>query len=403
MKTLLLAILLMASCINTLPVEKSRKSENRMRYSVSLRDPPIVTEGAIAIAGNPDQWPELIYLSKNGEIYEGDHLRAFSEDSLGKRNRWLGLGPTFLFNKVDEKEAENQSWFTKGSMILSYQNGLVARDYNDLFKESPSDAIEIDDLRDLMTCRLSAKSRLSCYVPDSNNDNAKTHEKILWQDEKNPIVELTTNSYPGVYFFSEDGSLWHFERELSRVGDIAQVNPGMRFLKNRRGRHFIQATHNDLCVQRDNLAIYCSEHNELGALVAPGDNGGPELKKILDFDFKVDEVAYSGHHACFLTENSDVFCKGTNFCGQITGRHDQERYFATPKKIDVLVGKAVQLFTYAGGTCALLDDGRVQCLGLGASVMRKKVLPINEYAYSFSWVRGFRPNNICVGGAEYGL
>ena len=332
MKLLMLVIILMASCTKTPPSGKSEKSERPQRYEVSLRDPPMVAIDAVAIAGNHAQWPSLVYLRKNGEIFKDDHIRAFKEDSREKREQSLGLGPSFIFNKADEKEEKSQHWFTKQSMQLTYQSGQIMRDYNDLAKKGPSDTVAIDDIRDLMECRLSATSEFACYVPDSNNDNAKTPEKILWQDEQNPIVEISTTSYPGVYFFSQDGSLWYFNRERTEVSDLARANAGMRFLKNHHGRYFIQSRRNEVCLQRDNLAIYCYEHNELGSFVGDGSEGGPDLKKIIDLDFKVDEVAYSGHHACFLAESGELFCKGSNTCGQITGRHDQEQNLPSQKK-----------------------------------------------------------------------
>lgn len=127
------------------------------------------------------------------------------------------------------------------------------------------------------------------------------------------------------------------------------------------------------------------------------------LSKVETPSFDVVEVAFGGRHFCFLSTEGEVWCKGDNACGQITGRHDGKQNIDKLEKIDFLKNKAHQIFAHAAGTCALLIDGTVQCWGLGASVIRTRILPDSVYKRSLSWVHGFRPWRVCEGGALNGL
>lgn len=120
-------------------------------------------------------------------------------------------------------------------------------------------------------------------------------------------------------------------------------------------------------------------------------------------NFRADEIAFSSRHTCILSDLGEVWCMGDNSCGQITGRHDGIQHTKDLLKADFLAGPTKQLFAYPGGTCALLIDGGLQCFGLGASVLRKRLRPDEDYIRSYSWVHGFRPENICLGGAENGV
>lgn len=192
---------------------------------------------------------------------------------------------------------------------------------------------------------------------------------------------------------TNSGKLLNIGRERQKIAPIKVIDEHEKFIKNNKGRCFINANSNSACLQSKELDIHCEIFDT---------RAGLERLKVKP-NFRTEEVAFSNRHTCLLSDTGDVWCNGDNSCGQITGRHDGVQRFEELHKVDFLLGPAKQLFAYPGGTCALLKDGRVQCFGLGASVIRKRLLPDEIYSHSFAWYRGFRPENICLGGAESGI
>ncbi len=396
MKLLLILILAICGCEQKElkeVIKDQKKQELSKRYSVTLVDPPIIFNDVVLMNGQMDQWPSLFVQKKNGDIYIDDNVNDVPERKLK-----LGLGPSFKFHKLDNTQDENKEWFDKGSIRVLYEDNYVKAELNPLMTKDFSSSLSIKYPKDIIDCNITQKEGLSCQVDCTGIRKPNCPVKKVWHDEKNSIIEVNTNSYPGIYAITKNGTLIHFEREFSRISETQIINKNIKFRKNSDERYFLNAYSDDICMQSDDLDIYCS--NEF---YESFNSVKPNLEKVIHLDFKVEQVSFSAFHYCFLSDSGEVFCMGDNSCGQITGRHDQERIFKKPEKIDFLQDLAKKIFVYQGGTCALLVNGNVQCFGLGASVIRSRLLPEEKYWYSYSWLHGFRPWQICGGGAENGV
>ncbi len=362
------------------------------RYEVTTKEPPIVFENAAAIVSISQQYPSIVVLDRKGDIYKSDQVEE--EDQKG-------LGPSFFF--AEDYKKRNDHWFQRGSIKFSYKNNLVNGETHfttkDVFAESVSFLGE-----DITTCDLSSLEGLICRSECVSLSIKECPLKTIWRDASNPIVEVNTTSHPGNYAITQNGTLFHFMREGREISDANIIHQDIKFRKNQQGRYFINTLSDGACLQSEDFAVYCSKV----FLDKTGQYGlttkeWPKLAKVVQLNFAVEQATFSGRHYCFLSETGDVYCMGDNRCGQITGRHDEIPEFNEPKKLDFLKYPATGISVYPGGSCVVLANGQVQCLGLGASVLRKRRWPDDAYRRSFSWLHGFRPYDICRGGAENGV
>lgn len=314
----------------------------------------------------------------------------------------MGLGLTFKF-KVLPKKNDNPVLFEKSSVhVYAQQQKLIEDRYYGL-SDQVRDSVEIDNGG--INCNLSVESGLKCRVPSSSGNDARPF-KTMWSSSDDPIIEMTHLAYNGLYALTKSGQLLFIAQWKGEVVPPKRLHEDLKFLPNRNGRYFINARSMKACLKTDEREIYCAEASALehdSQIYGLINHNQPLLSRIEKSTFDVDEVAFGGRHFCFLSSEGEVWCKGDNGCGQITGRHDGKQVFDKLERIDFLKNKAQQVFAHAGGTCALLIDGSVQCWGLGASVIRTRILPDASYHHSFSWAHGFRPWRVCEGGAEKGI
>ncbi|HXW60879.1 MAG TPA: RCC1 domain-containing protein, partial [Myxococcota bacterium] len=340
--------------------------------------------------GIPAQWPSMLLLSKTGEIHKDDNYGVIDDYTM--RESRLGLGPSFIFNRLVDSQEIAKTKIRKGSIKVIYNNDQLSEDSYYQAKNNFSDSLNISHSRDIFSCELSQRNGLQCTVKCSPETADECQTITSWHDVQDPIVEIHNTSYPGLYAMTKKGKLLHITRQKQEVSKAEVLHEDIKFRSNKSGRFFINSNSDSACIQSEELDIYCDIHDST-----------PRLGKLkYRPEFFVEEVSFTTRHNCLLSDKGEVWCNGDNSCGQITGRHDDIQHFKSLQKVEVLA-PAKQIFTYAGGTCALLNDGRLQCFGLGASVLRKRLLNEDKYSRSFAWHHGFRPHKICAGGAENGI
>lgn len=364
------------------------------RYQVRLVEPPIVFEGASAMMGSDGNWPFIAVLTTNNTVYAD--LNAYHTINDGGAQPKMGLGPTFKFKALPEKN--DLSPLRKCSVKVHAQENQLLEDRYYGVPAQARDYVPID--KDCIDCNLSVSEGLKCRVKCWNDEGGTF--KTVWHSS-DPIVEMSRLTYSGLYAVTKSGQLLFIERDKKDALLPKVLHENLTFLPNRQGRFFVNASSIYACMKTDHREIYCAGIKPGSHAYGLTNHNHPMLSKIEMTSFDVEEVAFGGRHFCLLSEDGDVWCKGENGCGQITGRHDGRQTIDKLERVDFLKNKAQQLFAHAGGTCALLIDGKVQCWGLGASVVRTRLLSDSVYNRSLSWLHGFRPWRICEGGAENGL
>lgn len=392
---ILLLVFFISSCgLDNSKIDIFLKQREKKRYNVYFIKPPIVFSDAMAIDFNGGS-PPILWISDNKKkLFESGPVNE------SKYYDFPGLG---LDQEIFESKKSIDEYINKSSMIWEQDGDNLVIDY---YYENPLEKKTTAFLHHLYTdCRYQIADGFSCR---RGEDRPRPPGKwfTIWHDLKDPVVEMSTGSYYGIYAITKGGKLIAVEKEDFGEVIYAFLHDDLKFIKNSENRYFINAPSNYLCMQTADKTVYCSEQNVLeygSGQYGVVNNKYPMLAKVATLDFFVKEVAFGGRHFCFLAENRDVWCQGDNGCGQITGRHDEEQIIKKPRKINFLDNKVRSITAHAAGNCALLVDGRVQCWGLGASVIREKLLEDKAYSKSFSWFHGYRPWQICLGGAENGI
>lgn len=361
------------------------------RYEITVKDPPVIMDGINVMKGSSTQWPNIDLIGYDGTTYLDDNARAYMARDYETKERRLGKGPSFIFNKVKRSAVCPMS---KSSFKITYKKDQVMVDSDYCSQGNFAKEQEIVHLTYGFKCLISVEKGLECEVECFSGDCSKV---IAYHDAKDPIIEVTRNSYPGMYAITQKGKLLHIFRERSKMQKAVRLHDEVKFLPNSDGRYFINGNADEICMQDDKYNIYCRD------ITGVDNASAPSLQKIEQAHFLTEEISFSGRHHCLISAKREVWCAGDNSCGQITGKHNEEQLHKELKKVDFLLGPAKQIFAYPGGTCTLLKDGQLQCFGLGASVLRERILPDDKYDPSFSWFDGFRPYMICAGGAERGL
>ncbi len=141
------------------------------------------------------------------------------------------------------------------------------------------------------------------------------------------------------------------------------------------------------CAVLENGEVYCWGENYFGQL-GIGHSGAfrtvPSLVRGLPERAIMVSAGgyhfYGGSHACALLASGQVMCWGANYDGQL-GNNTGGRS-STPVRVERLGGSAVSVSAGGVHTCALLEDGRVQCWGdnsafqLGAPVGQSSYAPV---------------------------
>jgi|GEM_PF-4328231 len=391
------------SCMEGQEFSEIQPLKSTQRYQVLAVEPPMVFHGVMALKGNDGNWPYIMMQTVNDTYYTDINASYSSDDGItNDRTKLMGLGLSLKFY-TDLKDNQDLR-LEKSSVTLRVEGNRLFEDrYYGVYEKEVTTVKMLDGncLECHFTVNEGLKCRINCYL------NEPGEFKTVWHDRENPIVELTHLLHDGIYAMTKSGQLLHINRYRDQKGlQPKRLHNDITFVRNTQGRYFINAPSNLTCMKTKERDIYCAEKSALAngsKIYGLTSQTQPLLAKVDQPSFDVEEVAFGGRHYCFLAANGDVWCKGDNSCGQITGRHDKKQFIEKLERVEILDNKAKQLFAHASGTCALLIDGRVQCFGLGASVKRTRILDDEAYRSSFSWVEGFRPWRVCEGGAEYGL
>ncbi len=134
----------------------------------------------------------------------------------------------------------------------------------------------------------------------------------------------------------------------------------------------IQAGYFHTCALLDTGEGYCWGLNTSGQL---GDglndfqfiNYTPQ--KVHGLSNKIKQITLGQSHTCALLETGDIYCWGLNQNGQLGSEVNYEttQPIDTPLKIESLGDKAYQISTGTSHTCALLNNGNIECWGKNES------------------------------------
>ncbi len=373
------------------------------RYAVQSVEPPIVFEGAIAFSGSDGNWPFIQMQTRDNLLYtdnNASHNLTVSVDGEAPKKMGLGISQGFHAERLEG----NVPWLEKGSLTWNIVGTHLKENRYYSAPDNITEKILIRN-KDILECFISLSQGLQCRV-HYDNSNTKNPLTTVWNNEEDPVIEITNRSYPGMYAVTKSARLLYFKRFKTKIVALKILHSDLSFVPNSQGRYFINSPSNDVCMKTDKGKIYCSEDSALSPGPKTSEHKNPVHPMLLEIahpSFEVEEVAFGGRHFCFLSSEGELWCKGDNGCGQVTGRHDGKQIVDDFLKINFLANKVKQVFAHASGTCALLIDERVQCYGLGASVIRKRIQNDRFYIDSFSWGNGFRPRQVCMGGAEYGI
>ena len=118
-----------------------------------------------------------------------------------------------------------------------------------------------------------------------------------------------------------------------------------------------------MCAVRADGTVWCWGDGSYGALGNGSFADALEPVQVLGIS-NATEIALGGAHACALLTDGTVSCWGYNVYGQLGDGTTSRR--ATPAPVTGLSGSVVALGVGHYHTCALLDDGTVECWGYSA-------------------------------------
>jgi alpha-tubulin suppressor-like RCC1 family protein len=137
------------------------------------------------------------------------------------------------------------------------------------------------------------------------------------------------------------------------------------------------------CVRLKQGAIKCWGFNYAGQLGNGEKSHTPDARPVMRLPSNVKQVSAGTHHACAVTETSDVYCWGENAGGQLGNRSMFDANF--PVKVAGVQAMRVVAGPYYrgrtnGATCVVTPSGGVKCWGGGTAT-----------GFSLSFVRSITP------------
>jgi GH25 family lysozyme M1 (1,4-beta-N-acetylmuramidase)/alpha-tubulin suppressor-like RCC1 family protein len=180
--------------------------------------------------------------------------------------------------------------------------------------------------------------------------------------------------------------------QLGRGGDAPEAAP-VPGLEG--GVHALSAGGLHTCAIDAGGAVRCWGDGSLGQLGAGdgGDSATPSA--VLGLSAPASEVAAGAYHSCARLADGAVECWGDNRFGQLGDGTRERRRQATP--VRGLAGPARAVVAGASFSCALLEDGRVQCWGsnefgeLGAGIAERELAApggLDAFASAGAFVAG---------------
>ncbi len=117
------------------------------------------------------------------------------------------------------------------------------------------------------------------------------------------------------------------------------------------------------CVRLADGRVQCWGYGLFGQLGNGSNSNATAAQFVTGLAGPVRQLATAGHFSCALLEDGSVQCWGTNDNGQLgTGANGDAN---TPQSVAGLGGPVASLFAGDWHTCAVLEDGSVQCWGRG--------------------------------------
>ncbi len=302
-------------------------------------------------------------------------VREPNDDQPRLGGRWLPL-PTNTVAAVTARAGAMCTLDAAGAVRCSRAADEVVRDDVIVLKaEGASRLVAVDDV----VCAI-ADGKLTCQDIDNSDPSAESvgpsflDTKIADAFAGSPCVK------------DEKGAMMCLESRLRRVSGrttVPDVDHASLLLNPDVGFHG--------CISRAGK-VMCQGRNSLGEL---GDGSREERFEpvVVRLPGRATTVSHSGFHGCALSDG-DVWCWGRaddfalgraghaasatypmcernespvrDGCANFPLRKDDVRVTPVPAKVAEL-GKAVGLATGMGITCALNNEGRLLCVGLGAS------------------------------------
>jgi alpha-tubulin suppressor-like RCC1 family protein len=162
---------------------------------------------------------------------------------------------------------------------------------------------------------------------------------------------------------SRDGEVWCWGRQLGGAQtaqptprQVTSIPSGVRQVAGR----LLHA-----CAVTVVGGVWCWGDNNFGQLGNGTTAGSQDAVLVAGMQVGVTSISVAHGHSCALRDDGQAFCWGDNEFGQLGDGTVQARL--APVEVKGLRGKAVGIAAGGAQTCALLDDGDMQCWGRNAA------------------------------------
>lgn len=228
-----------------------------------------------------------------------------------------------------------------------------------------SDAVEVA-VGDYHTCARRSDRTVVCWGYDAAGqlgDGTRVDRSVPWPVQGiDDAEELALGAHHSCVRTVE-GDVWCFGYSADgELGDGSTSDRPLpvRVLLPRGGARRVVAGSFHTCALGDGGGVRCWGSNMAGQLGDGTMNNRPEPVPTRGIERAVD-IALGFAHTCVRGEDDAVSCFGANFQGQLgDGTHEAR---LEPTRAVELRGRVRGLALGFSHTCALLDDGRVRCVG----------------------------------------
>ncbi len=162
----------------------------------------------------------------------------------------------------------------------------------------------------------------------------------------------------------EDGSVrcWGYNR-YGQLGDGSTTSSGLPVTVVNLGERAtaIAAGESHTCALLEDGSIQCWGFNRYGRLGNGSTTDSSVPVSVVNLGGRATAIAAGEHHTCALLEDGSVQCWGYNHYGQLG--NDSTTNSPVPVSVVNLGGRAIAIASGGFHTCALLEDGSVRCWG----------------------------------------
>ena len=198
------------------------------------------------------------------------------------------------------------------------------------------------------------------------------HLPVDYQKNYGSNMEINQVSLGSRHSCAVDGNdellCWGYSEQYQNGYNNNQYQYPYKFWQGSSEIHFtplavISAGENYNCAIKYDSTIWCWGQNNYGQ-IGHGSSSSYSYPTMVDLPpgISAKSISAGGYHACIISQNGDLYCWGWNSNGQLGLGNTTDSY--TPTKVQITGGRSV-LAVSAGyaHTCVILDDSSIQCWG----------------------------------------